>query len=238
MKAEERKHLETNTLVEGIGKLSHSLRGGVPRSVWIGLAVIVLAYGLYWTWNFYATRSLAANSELWWKWDQVGNGDTLAAGYAKLPSIDKESSTFVEKLEGQQLEAFINDNKGTLQARLAQFELARLNLFEGLRDLGTSLKPQREAALKRLQDAAFQYKQLIQESRSEPILHQEALLNSGKANEALGDIKQATEYYTKLATDYKTSRFGKLAEKELKRLETNAKVIAELSKQLTEVPSN
>ena len=238
MKAEERKHLETNTLVEGIGKLSHTLRSGVPRRYWIGAAVIALAFGLYWTWTFYAARSRASNSELWWKWDQVGNGDTLAAGYAKLPSIDKTSSTFVEKLEAQQLEAFIKENKGTLQARLAQFELARLNLFEGLRDLGTSLKPQREAALQHLRDAANQYKELIQESRSEPILHQEAILNSGKANEALGNIKEATEFYTKLAKEYKSSRFGALAEKELKRLETDAKAIAELSKQLTEVPAN
>jgi hypothetical protein len=238
MKAEERKHLETNTLVEGIGKLSHTLRAGIPRRFWIGVAVLLLALGLFWAWRFYSERSRAANSQLWWQWDQVGNADQLADDYPNLPILTKESPNFVETLEAHELEKFIKDHKGTTQAGMAKFELARLNLFQGLRDLGTSLKPQREAALAHLRDAASQYTELIQEARSEPILHQEAILNSGKANEALGNIKEAAEFYTKLGTDYKSSRFGALAQKELKRLQTDEKMIAELSKELTVVPSN
>lgn len=238
MKAVERKHLETNSLVEGVETLSHTLNKGLPRRYWGALGLILLAVGLYYAWQYFSARSQSANSALWWKWDQVGNGDGLTSAYSSLSTDDKQSPTFIEKLESQQLEEFIKGNKGTIQGRLAKFQLARLNLFEGLRDLGIAMKPQKENSLACLKKAAELYKELIADSKGDPILLPEAILNSGKANEALGNLTDAKTYYTRLKNDFAQSRFGKIGEKELKRLESDGSIVGELSKELTTVPSS
>lgn len=230
MKAEERKALETNALANSLGNFLQKAKEGISRNTLIIVGVLVVVVLLVYTWRFFAARSRALNAELWLKWDNMGDPEELERVLRELKEKDKDltfdPSARKELVEITRLDEFTKKHAGTTQARLARFLLARLTLHNGLRDLGNL--GMRDRALKNLEKAAEVYGQLVTETRDLPLLYQEALLNSGKANESLGKIDKATNYYTKLKSEYPTTAFGLTAKKELERLESNKTEVAKL----------
>ncbi|HZY86980.1 MAG TPA: tetratricopeptide repeat protein [Gemmataceae bacterium] len=195
MKAEHRKELQTNVLADRLGKAVQGIKEGPSRGtlLLVGGAALIGLLAFVW-WYFWST-SQAADSARWAAWDTLS---TPAA-----------------------LESFAQnkDNQGTPQGRLARFQIARLNLLGGLRELGSA----RAAATDNLRKAARAYEELANESSDSPLLHQEALLGAGKANESLGDVDKAKGFYKQLADRHPDTAFGKDAKAQLERLEKDGK---------------
>jgi len=240
MKAEHRKQLETNTLADNLGKLLQGVHHGISRNVWVVLGILVVIILLFVAWRGFSASSQRSNAALWFRWDQIDDPDEVDKAIVEMSSDDKdrlrnelELQRLREQLELQRLEAFAKQNAGTTQSRIARFQVARLALFEGLRDLGRISV--REQALKNLEKAAETYEKLIRDSRDLPILHQEALLNCGKANESLGKLDEARKYYQQLQTSYPKSKIRDVAELELIRLKGDATTAEVLAQKLTAV---
>jgi tetratricopeptide (TPR) repeat protein len=241
MKAEHRKQLETNTLADNLGKLLQGLHHGLSRNFWVVLGIILGIVVLFYTWKAFSDYSQRYNASLWYKWDQFDDPEEVDNAISELPkeelykiqnNID-QIGRLREDLELQRLEAFAKKNAGYTQGRMARFQMARLTLFEGLRDLGR--QETRPRALKSLEMAVETYDKLSKDARDIPLLHQEALLNSGKANESLGHIEKAMEKYQQLQTSYPETEMGKLGERERQRLKKDAKTTEKLAEDLTKV---
>jgi tetratricopeptide (TPR) repeat protein len=234
MKAEERKALETNTLANTIGNLLQKGKEGISRNALIVVGAIVLVIVLVYTWRYFAARSQALNAQLWLRWDNLGDPDTMAQVATELEkggSLPLGSQARKEVIDLKLLEKFSTEHPGTVQGRMARFQRARLALYDGLRSLGRI--DEREQALERLKTAADEYDKLIQDSRDVPLLYQEALLNCGKANEALGQIPKALTYYKRLHSEFPNTELGKTAGKEVTRLEKeDKKDVEDLAKDL------
>ncbi len=247
MKAEERKHLETNTLADGLGKLAQGLQQGLPRNLWLVAALVVVVLALYVTWNYFSRRAQDINARLWTRWDQL-DGTNEIDSY--LNSKQEETKRLKEilaqprmdlgqvmtNLDMQRLEAFVKDNSSTVQGRMARFQLARLYLYEGEKNLGRTNPPVRNNARKKLEEAARLYAELIKEARDIPVLHQEALLNCGKARESLGETSEAEKLYEELAKTYPKTELGKVGAEQVERLKSNQNLIEKLNKDLKELP--
>jgi tetratricopeptide (TPR) repeat protein len=217
MKAEHRKELATNALADKLGHLVTNIKQGVSRSTVYVLGAVALVIVLFLIWRYFHLASQERNANLWLTWDQL----TAPAEFDRLADQNKGASR--DQLALKRLEEFVGEqkNKGTSQGRLAQFDIGRLALYQGLKDLGGF---NRSSAIERLKLAASTYEKLITDARDIPVLHQEALLNAGKANEALGDLGKAKGYYEQLKKDYpKIEPVVALADKELKRLEDDSK---------------
>ena len=191
MKAEHRKELETNVLAHQLERAYQGIKQGPSRAtiLWIGgAAVVLLVYLLF---RYFMASSEATASARWLTLDEVVFPEQLKE------VIDK------------------SDLKDTPQGRLARFKEARLNLSQGMRDLGTNP----ESASKHVEDAVKTYEELAKTSGRVPLLEQEALWGAAKGNEALGETARATALYKRLADQFPSSALGKDAEKQLKRLE-------------------
>jgi hypothetical protein len=207
MKAEHRKELATNTLADKIGQVIQSFKEGPSRNATIYGTVVVVAILLVVVYRWVSANATANDSARWLSWDQITNRE--------------------------ELERFVETNQDTEQSRLARFELARLDLFEGLRGLGSQSKTD---ALKRLRDAASRYEKLADESGNTALLTQEALQNAAKARESLGEYDQAKVLYARLARDFPQSLKGKDAGEQVKLLEKPGPVLEELKQLATEAP--
>jgi hypothetical protein len=239
MKAEHRKQLETNTLADSLGKMAHGFQQGVPRGLWLivgGVAVIVV---LFYTWRYFSERSQRISSGLWYKWDQLDGVESIDEDVRALGDAEKQHLPFMfqsvkEGMDLKRLEKFVQENGSSEQGRLARFQLARLYLYEGLRDLGQDRT--RARAREHLTKGAKLYAELVKDSRNIPVLHQEALLNCAKANESLGDLDEASKLYKQLQITYPKSNLGEVAQKQIERLEKDASEIKVLDTKLKEVP--
>jgi tetratricopeptide (TPR) repeat protein len=201
MKAEHRKELQTNVLADRLGKAIQGIKEGPSRGTMLFVGVVALAGLLIFIWWYFWSTSQAADSARWAAWD----------GLTTPAALD----SFAQNKE----------NQGTTQGRVARFQIARLSLLAGLRELGSS----RAAALENIRKAARIYEELAGESSDSPLLLQEALLGAGKANEGLGEVDKAKGYYKKLADTHPDSPFGKDARAQLERLEKDAKDVQELA---------
>jgi tetratricopeptide (TPR) repeat protein len=201
MKAEHRKELQTNVLADRLGKAIQGIKEGPSRGTMllVGGAALVGLLAFIW-WYFWST-SQAADSARWAQWD----------GLLTPPALE----SFAQNKEIQ----------GTAQGRVARFQLARLNLQTGLRELGSA----RAAALENLRKAAQRYEELANETSDSPLLLQEALLGAGKANESLGNVDKAKAFYQKLANDHPNSPFARDGKAQLERLEKDGKDLQELA---------
>jgi tetratricopeptide (TPR) repeat protein len=209
MKAEHRKELQTNVLADSLGKAIQGIKEGPSRGTMLFVGVVALAGLLIFIWWYFWSTSQAADSARWAAWD----------GLTTPAALDNFAQN--------------KDNQGTTQGRVARFQIARISLLAGLRELGSS----RAAALENIRKAARTYEELANESSDSPLLLQEALLGAGKANEGLGDIDKAKGYYKKLADTHPDSPFGKDARAQLERLEKDAKEVQELAKEPQAAPS-
>ncbi len=203
MKAEHRKELQTNVLADRLGKAVQGIKEGPSRGTMLFVGVVALAGLLIFIWWYFWSTAQAAESARWAAWDGLTTPAALD-GFAQN-----------------------KDNQGTTPGRVARFQIARISLLSGLRELGSS----RAQALENIRKAAQTYEALANESSDSPLLLEEALLGAGKANEALGDVEKAKGYYKKLADTHPDSPFGKDARAQLERLEKDAKDVQDLAKE-------
>jgi hypothetical protein len=194
MKAEHRKELESNVLVEKLTKAYQGIKQGPSRSslVWIVLLVVVVVVFVAWRW--FSSSSSASNSARWMKLDDA---------------------VFPEQLETLTNE---KDFHGTTQGRLAQFKEARRHLREGLKELGQNKTKGGE----QIREGIKIYEDQLKDSGPTPILRQEALLGAARGHEALGQIDKAREYYERVRKDHPGTQAAKDAEKQLERLDSDA----------------
>src|SRR5262245_33996421 len=115
MKAEERKELQTNSLIRFVGRVRQSLKGGfkggTSRRTKVVWGIVLLAAVVFIIWRIVASVSASRNSH---RWVQLG--------------------LFTPPGE---VEDFIAANSGTTQARAARLQQARADLRGGLADLYT-----------------------------------------------------------------------------------------------------
>jgi tetratricopeptide (TPR) repeat protein len=201
MKAEHRKELETNKLADKIGGFVQSFKEGPSRNAIIYGSVVMAAIVLIVIYRWVSANATATDSTRWLRLEQITSRE--------------------------ELETFSNENPDTEQGRLARFQLARIDLVNGLTNLGSINKTD---AIKGIRRAAESYEKLVGESASAPQLAQEALLNAAKARESLGEFDQAKQLYGRLARDYPQSLKGKDAAEQLRSLEAAGPVLDELKR--------
>jgi hypothetical protein len=214
MKAEHRKELHTNLLADRMGKLLQSVKSG-PRStslvIWIGLGLVLLTVLV---WRIYAGRAVDSRSELWTQIDAALHDD--------------------ERGMQSKLKQLASEHARTLPGRVARFQVARLNLQDGIRKLPGG--PFRLEATDKLIKARDEFARLAGECIDDPVLGAEALMSQARAEEALvgapyqddsskshGDLDRALEAYRVLVKRHPTSAEAKVAEERIKVYEDEAK---------------
>jgi len=214
--SQRRHQLESNTLASSMKKVVEALKEGPSRTTWIVLALVATAVILFYVWRYFSHTSEEKNSARWFTAMRVFEGERLA------PPKDDEKAALFPRPEDE-LTKLAKENEGTVQARIARFDIARINLAEGERLLGSS----REAALERVRKAAELFEKLQGESSDVPILHIEAILKAGKAHEMNGEFNKAIEQYQKLLKEYPKSAFKDEAEAGIARLKEGSATRAE-----------
>lgn len=169
------------------------------RTTWLVLIALVLAAVLAGSWYYFTSTATASSSGLWLKKYETppvaANLDRLAQDPAA---------------------------QGSVQARFAQAEAAGLRMRKAVALLGSATD--RDNAVKEIVQARDAYQKLILESGDVPTLMQQSLMGAAKANEALGDLGKAKQYYSQLTRDYGATALGKEAEARSKALDDeNAK---------------
>jgi hypothetical protein len=220
MKAEHRKELQTNLLADRMGRLVQGVRSG-PRSTSVGVWVIaVLALATLAGWYFAdSTRGTQGSA-----WVRLGG----ITGSVE----DQNLGTAADLTDERALNEVIQNYPGTLPARAARYQRARMLLNRGLKSLyGTN----RSLAIEDLETARQLYKGLAAECAGNDILVPEALMGVAKAEEALvgvprktdepessrGDLDQALQWYDRLARAYSNSFLGEQAAKHATELRAN-----------------
>ncbi len=217
MKAEHRKDLNTNVLADRMGRLVQGVKsgsGGKSAIVWvIGGLAVATLIGWYIA-NIAGARGGAA-------WVQINNS-------AGSPPA---------------LEAVSLDHAGTIAARTAQFQRARILLRLGLSSIYSNVGrlPSLDAhdqaqsdSVENLQTARKIFDKMISECYEDPVLQQEALMGAAKAEEALvgvpkadnadegiGSLDTALSLYARLRDTYPTTELGKEAAARCTDLEVN-----------------
>src|SRR5262245_62383755 len=198
MKAEERKALETNVLVDRLSKAYEGIKHGPSRSTVFYGVLLLLALLVVVAIRYFMRDSDRLASERWTKLD---------------------AATFPAQIDDL---AEDKDLKNTPQGRLARYMQARAALAEGLRDLGSW----RDRALERIKTATETYEDLLKSSSERvPLLRQEALWGAAVGNETLAtseSLEKARAYYEKLAKEYPESELGKEARRQIERLDSES----------------
>ena len=226
---------EPSVIAEKISDALAMIRQRISRNMVIAGSVILFAILLFIVWRYVASLAADRNAALWFAWERASDLDP-----GQLTRFEDKSQTGTEEIELArdrlaraelaELQKFADEHKNTMQGRLARFQIARALLFQGLRDLGStrplvaSNETQHEQAVKKLRKAADLYKTLADESTDVPLLAQEALLNGGKALEALNDLDKARTNYELLGKNWPKSVFKRDADAALKRLGDKANV--------------
>lgn len=183
MKAEQRKELQTNSLVRFVGRLGHGFKSNTSRRTAVVWGIVLLALVVFIGWRIVAGISERKNSRRWLELDMASApGD---------------------------LETLIKQNKGTVQANVARLLQARQDLKDGLTELYSNY----EAASEKLKQAAGTYDHLAKRFKNTPILMQECMLGAGKAHEGLGELDEALSRYEDLANRNQDSALAQEAGK-------------------------
>jgi tetratricopeptide (TPR) repeat protein len=196
MKAAHRKELQTNVLADKMGRLVENVRSGPKSASAVGWTLVVLILLVFGVWYYLQNTDLAEDSARW---------------------LSLRAAASDPRTMATELEKFKETEKGTIQARIARFQLARWSLREGQDHYASE---QRDAALKSLVIARDLYEQLAREPSDNPVLRQEALMGAAKAEEALagaaapgseaqrGSLDRALKYYLELV-QYNLKLLGK-----------------------------
>jgi hypothetical protein len=206
MKAEHRKELETNVLADWLGRRLETLKKGSKNSYLITGVVVLIVAAVFGT--MYLMRSASAKSSaLWFKYDTAGS----------LTELDKLAA----------------DNRGTMAARAARFEVARALLGQGVQNLGNP--EQHASAVDSLEKARSLYEELAPQAKDTPVWQQEALMGVATAEESLvgsgkdASLDKAQEYYRRVAEQFPDTFQGETARKRADELK-NPKTRAEIEK--------
>lgn len=228
MKAENRKHLEENTLAHGVTTLVERAKSGRLIGLrWLGLALaVILVVGVWW----YAVRqSDRANSQTWSNLSDLvrRGGESSLTEFANAP-----------------------DQKDSTAARLARLELARAHLGpEGIALLQTGDKTQRNKAVENLEKARDEFAKLAEEFQADPTLRSTSLMGTAEAELALvgvpksdglgsvGSVSAAADLYRKAAQAIgEATPVGEQAKKRADELEVNKEEIERVGIQLYDRP--
>lgn len=209
MKAEHRKELHTNLLADRMGKMLQSIRSGPTKTSTLVWVFVLLGLGMYAFWKYYANAKASERSSLWVTVDKAG----AVANRAEMLN---------------QLGKIAGEGRGTIPGRVAEFQLARAELAEGIQSLASA---QRKEAIEKVLKARQIYEQLARQCPDAPHLAQEALMSAAKAEESLigvpnpnrdgesyGSLERALAYYQTLANDYPGSFQGLAAAERIKQL--------------------
>jgi hypothetical protein len=125
MKAEHRKELETNKLADKIGGVVQSFKEGPSRNAIIYGSIVVVAILLIIVYRWVSANATATDSNRWLRLEQITSRD--------------------------ELQSFSKENPDTEQGRVARLQLARIDLVNGLTNLGSI---NRAEAIKSIRTAA------------------------------------------------------------------------------------
>lgn len=208
MKAEERKQIETNSLVLTVQKWKKHLSG---RTLYYIIGTIVLIVAGVLIYRYFSSERKKARDAIQF---QLINADTP-----------------------EKLKQGMEDHRGTIDGSLFKIQLARLLLKqEGLPKLGTDRAEARRLAANSVSDARDYFLELTTEfkEKEQAGLLQEAWLSAAKAEEALvgipkteastdsrGDLDKAIEYYEKAAAIFPDESFSKKYKEWADKLKAN-----------------
>jgi hypothetical protein len=206
MKAEHRKELETNALADWIGRCLQSGKTASKNTYVVGALALLIAAGIV---AYFVIRNASgkAHSERWYNLDKAG---TIAE---------------LDKLAGE--------NRGTMVARAARFEVARALLAQGVQNLANP--DQHASAVESLEKARSLYEELAPQAKDTPVLQQEALMGVATAEESLvgsskdASLDKAMEYYQRVADQFPDTFQGNAARKRAELLK-DPKTRAEIEK--------
>jgi tetratricopeptide (TPR) repeat protein len=205
MKAEHRKELQTNALAQQIARLVEGARSKPNTRTLLILGAVALVILLFFGWRYFSGKSTETVSQ---RWRQLYDATSVQA-------IDEVAE----------------QAKGTDPGLVAELRLARIELKDGLSELGSPAR--HAAAVKKVEGAAAKYEQLAQQTRKLlPVQIQEALLNAGKAQESLGKLDSALGHYEKLAGTYPQSEAGKWAAERAKKIKEQREKLQDFYKDL------
>lgn len=175
------------------------------RTTWLAIVAVLLVGVLIGAWFLFTASATASSSALWIKLDQTPSDDLVKFAHN-------------------------SNNERSVQARFALAKAARLDT-QSVAYLGSNTD--RNAAVKKIEEARSTYQKLVEESGDTPALMQESLIGAAKTNEILGDLPKAKQYYERLAHDYPNSVFGKEAADRVKVLndEEGQKAVQALANQ-------
>lgn len=204
MKADDRKQLQKNVLADKLQSTWKGVTSNSPRATLIWCVILVgLVAAIGWRW--YSKSSTEKMSDLWMAVDRSG---------------DKE---FLQKI--------IDENKGTMPARVARFQIARMQAQDALSRLASTSSDERLTAAKNLEESRATYADLALDSATPPLLVQEAMMAQAKAEETLsgvpkendplatrGSLDNAAKLYAELALKHANSFQGEAAAKRQKEI--------------------
>ncbi len=218
MKAEQRKEIETNSLVLAVQRMRERLTGRT----------------LYY---LVGTAALVIGAILLYRYLTGERTKTRDAAIMQLITANTP----------EKLKQGIEDHRGTLLGSLFKLQLARHYLLdEGLPKLGTDSSEQRKNAANAISEARTYYLDLTGELKDkEEALLQEAWLGAAQAEEALvglptavggtdsrGDADKAIEYYEHAAAIFPDSEFSKRYKEHADKLKANKDQFVATQKQL------
>lgn len=229
MKAEHRKELETNLLADRMGRIVQSVRTGERSRSAVAWVIAGIAVVVLVIW-FFARGSGGSHADAWVQLDENTNPDAL-----------------------QKIAA---DHPGTVVARVARFQRARLLLQSGLGALCPNNQApanlqteERNKAIADVETARGLYEGLATEVKDDPVLSLEANLGAGKAEEALvsipkaddpmqhrGDISRAVSFYRKALERLEPdSALAKAMTQHVDVLEKDGKAVQDFYAQLNRI---
>ena len=196
MKAEERKEIETNSLVLLVQRIRRNANWRAVYYIVGALALLITGIILY---RYFTSESLRARDAIM---EQLAAADT----------VDK-------------LKEGMEQHRGTFYGSLFKLHLARYLLkTDGLPKLGTDRWDPRNRAAENIENARAYYIELTGElkEKEHPALVQESWIGAAQAEEALvglpkteggsdsrGDVNKAIEYYENAAKIFADTEFSK-----------------------------
>jgi hypothetical protein len=210
MKAEHRKELQTNALADRMGRMVQRIKTPPNRRsvLWMVVVLVVVVAGLVFLWRWNSKRSLM--SSLWVETDQ-----------ARLLLLTRDNRVVQSEL--------LTDYATTKPGVAARFQFAYTMLW----DRGVKLLAgQPTLALKSINNAERQFKELHEECKDDPVLGPEAayalaVIEEARAVEDRNNLDKAKQAYQDVANRYKASAAGRAAGERAKYLEDNAIQIGE-----------